>query len=153
MVEQETKMKPAHILALEEGDLDELPQPVHPVYIVAIVKKLGVLYGLDPETLAEITAGLKEQILCRAPDDLSKSCYGHEINEASLRQQKRLLIILFAIAGSLLLLITAGLVLLVRFFLFPPDEKMLNTPFDPNALLEIQPRVELKVTPLPSAED
>jgi cytoskeletal protein RodZ len=153
MVEEETKMKASHIRALEEGDVDELPQPVHAVYIVASVKKLGVLYGLDEETLAGITAGLKEQILCRAPDDLSKSCYGHEVSEASIRQQKRLLFALFAIAGVILLAVTLGIVLLVRFFLFPPEEKVLNTPFDPETLLEIQPKVKLQTTPLPSVDD
>ncbi len=152
-VAQDTKIKPSHILALEEGDLDELPQPVHPVYLVASVKKLGAFYGLDSETLEEITAGLKEQIQCLAPDDMSKSCHGHEVSEESIRQQKRLLIILLALAGTFLLLITAGIVLLVRFFLFSPDEKVLNTPFDPNVLLEIQPKVELKITPLPAVED
>jgi cytoskeletal protein RodZ len=153
MVEEETKMKASHIRALEEGDVDELPQPVHAVYIVASVKKLGILYGLDEETLAGITAGLKEQILCRAPDDLSKSCYGHEVSEASIRQQKRLLFALFAIAGVILLAVTLGIVLLVRFFLFPPEEKVLNTPFDPETLLEIQPKVKLQTTPLPSVDD
>ena len=152
-VAQETKIKPSHILALEEGDVDELPQPVHPVYLVASVKKLGAVYGMDSETLEEITAGLKEQIQCLAPDDLSKSCHGHEVSEESIRQQKRLLIILLALAGTFLLLITAGIVLLVRFFLFSPDEKVLNTPFDPNVLLEIQPKVELKATALPPVED
>ena len=152
-VERETKMKQSHIRALEEGDLDELPQPVHPVYIVANVRKLGALYGLDEETLAQITAGLKEQILCKVPDDLSKSCYGHEVNEASLRQQKRLLIALFAIAGIVLFLITFGIVYLVRFFLTPPEEKVLAQPFDQNMLLEIQPKAKLKVTPLPSVEN
>ena len=152
-VAQETKIKPSHILALEEGDVDELPQPVHPVYLVATVKKLGTFYGLDSETLEQITAGLKEQIRCLAPDDLSKSCHGHEVSEESIRQQKRLLIILLALAGTFLLLITAGIVLLVRFFLFSPDEKVLNTPFDPNVLLEIQPKAELKITPLPAVED
>lgn len=153
MVEEETKMKASHIRALEEGDVDELPQPVHAVYIVASVKKLGILYGLDEDTLAGITAGLKEQILCRAPDDLSKSCYGHEVSEASIRQQKRLLFALFAIAGVILLAVTLGIVLLVRFFLFPPEEKVLNTPFDPETLLEIQPKVKLQTTPLPSVDD
>lgn len=152
-VAQDTKIKPSHILALEEGDLDELPQPVHPVYLVASVKKLGAFYGLDSETLEEITAGLKEQIQCLAPDDMSKSCHGHEVSEESIRQQKRLLIILLALAGTFLLLITAGIVLLVRFFLFSPDEKVLKTPFDPNMLLEIQPKAELKVTPLAPVED
>ena len=153
MVEEETKMKASHIRALEEGDIDELPQPVHAVYIVASVKKLGVLYGLDEETLAGITSGLKEQILCRVPDDLSKSCYGHEVSEASIRQQKRLLFALFAIAGVVLLAVTLGIVLLVRFFLIPPEEKVLNTPFDPETLLEIQPKVKLQMTPLPSVDD
>ena len=152
-VERETRMKPAHIQALEDGDLDELPQPVHPVYIVANVRKLGVLYGLDDETLARITAGLKEQILCKAPDDLSKSCYGHEVNEESVRQQKRLLVALLVIAGVLLITISFGVVFLVRFFLNPPEEKVLTPPFDQNMLLEIQPRAKLKVTPLPSVEN
>ena len=152
-VERETKMKQSHIRALEEGNLDEFPQPVHPVYIVANVRKLGELYGLDDETLAQITAGLKEQILCKVPDDLSKSCYGHEVNEASLRQQKRLLIALFAIAGIVLFLITFGIVYLVRFFLNSPDEKVLTQPFEQNMLLEIQPKAKLKVTPLPSVEN
>ena len=152
-VAQETKMKPSHILALEEGNLDELPQPVHPVYLVASVKKLGAFYGFDSETLEEITAGLKEQIQCLAPDDMSKSCHGHEVSEESIRQQKRLLIILLALAGTFLLLIAGGIVLLVRLFLVSPDEKVLNTPFDPNVLLEIQPKVELKTTPLPAVED
>ena len=152
-VAQDTKIKPSHILALEEGDLDELPQPVHPVYLVASVKKLGAFYGLDSETLEEITAGLKEQIQCLAPDDMSKSCHGHEVSEESIRQQKRLLIILLALAGTFLLLILGGIILLVRLFLFSPDEKVLNTPFDPNVLLEIQPKVELKITPLPAVED
>ena len=152
-VEQETKIKASHILALEEGNLEDLPQPAHPVYIVACVKKMGALYELDSETLEQITAGLKEQIQCLAPDDMSKSCHGHEVSEESIRQQKRLLIILLALAGSVLLLITAGIVLLVRFFLFSPDEKVLKTPFDPNMLLEIQPKAELKVTPLAPVED
>lgn len=152
-VERETKMKPSHIQALEEGDLEELPQPVHPVYIVASVKKLGAFYKLDEETLVRITAGLKAQILCKAPDDLSKSCHGHEINEESLRQQKRLMFALCAIAGVLLLIIVFGIILLVRFFLPPPEEKVLTPPFDQNMLLEIQPKVKLKVTPLPSVED
>lgn len=152
-VERETKMKLSHIRALEEGNLDAFPQPVHPVYIVANVRKLGELYDLDDEMLAQITAGLKEQILCKVPDDLSKSCYGHEVNEASLRQQKRLLIALFAIAGILLFLITFGIVYLVRFFLNSPDEKVLTQPFEQNMLLEIQPKAKLKVTPLPSVEN
>lgn len=152
-VSQETKIKPSHILALEEGDVDELPQPVHPVYLVASVKRLGAFYNMDSAALEEITAGLKEQIRCLAPDDMSKSCHGHEVSEESIRQQKRLLIILLALAGTFLLLILGGIILLVRFFLFSPDEKVLNTPFDPNVLLEIQPKVELKVTPLDPVED
>ena len=79
--------------------------------------------------------------------------HGHEVSEESIRQQKRLLIILLALAGTFLLLILGGIILLVRFFLFSPDEKVLNTPFDPNVLLEIQPKVELKVTPLDPVED
>ena len=151
-VEKETKMKPAHILAIENGDLEDLPQPVHPVYVVACVKKLGTLYKMDEALLAEITAGLKEQILCQAPDDLSKSCYGHEVSEESIRQQKRLLCILFILAGTVVLLIAAGIIFLVMLFLRPPDPA-LKAPFDQKMLLDIQPKVKLNVTPLPMVED
>lgn len=151
-VEKETKMKPAHILAIENGNLDELPQPVYPVYVVACVKKLGTLYKIDEKTLSQITAGLKEQILCQVPDDLSKSCYGHEVNEESVRKQKRLLFILFALAGTVILLIAAGIIFLVMLFLRPPDPA-LKTPFDQKMLLDIQPKVKLNITPLPMVED
>ena len=149
-VQQETKMSASHITAIEEGDLDNIPQPAHPVYIVACVKKLGTLYKIDPETLAEITAGLKEQIFCQAPDDVSKSCTGHEINEESLRRQKRLLMILSILAGGIVLLIAAGIILLVLMLTRPPA---MTAPFEKKALLEIQSKPELTVTPVPMVKE
>ena len=116
------------------------------------ITKLGTLYKMDEALLAEITAGLKEQILCQAPDDLSKSCYGHEVSEESIRQQKRLLCILFILAGTVVLLIAAGIIFLVMLFLRPPDPA-LKAPFDQKMLLDIQPKVKLNVTPLPMVED
>lgn len=149
-VRQETKMSADHITAIENGDLDNIPQPAHPVYIVACVKKLGMLYKVDEETLNEITSGLKEQIFCQAPDDVSKSCRGHEVNEESLRRQKKLVLVLGLLAGGVVLLVLCGVILLVMTLVRPPA---VTTPFDKKALLEIQPRPELTVTPMPMVKD
>ena len=151
-VEAETKIKTAHLKALESGDLGDLPQPVHPVYIVACVKKLGMMYDLDAATLDGITEGLKKQILCQAPDDVSKSCYGHEISEESLRKQRRLLLLLAAGAAAVLLLIAAAVIIVFTVF-FRKTDPALKTPFDKEMLPLIQPEPKLSLTPLPVVED
>ena len=152
MVDAETRIQARLLHALENGDLDELPQPVYPVYVVACLKKLGKMYQIDDETLIEITEGLKKQIQCQAPDDISKSCFGHEVNEESLRREKRLIAMLLTAGGVLLLLLAAGIIFLIAMLLREPDP-VVNTPFDENVLLEIQKPVKLKVTPLPVVEN
>ena len=147
----ETFLKPRLIEAIEAGRLEDLPQPVFPVYVAGCVKKLGTLYKVDGPTIEKITAGIKERILCQAPDDVSKSCYGHEISEESVRRQRRLLAVLFTLLAAAVLLAAAGAVFLFMVFFREPDP-VLNEPFGNATLLGIQPEVKLDVTPLPVVE-
>ena len=150
-VAAETFLKPRLIEAIEAGRLEDLPQPVFPVYIAGCVKKLGTLYKVDAETIEKITAGIKEHILRQAPDDVSKSCYGHEISEESVRRQRRLLAVLFTLLVAAVLLVAAGVIFLFMVFFREPDP-VLNEPFSNKTLLGIQPEVKLDVTPLPVVE-
>ena len=150
-VAAETFLKPRLIEAIEAGRLEDLPQPVFPVYVAGCVKKLGTLYKVDAKTIEKITAGIKERILCQAPDDVSKSCYGHEISEESVRRQRRLLAVLFTLLAAAVLLVAAGVIFLFMVFFREPDP-VLNEPFGNRTLLGIQPEVKLDVTPLPVVE-
>jgi len=150
-VSKETRLKVRLIEALEEGRLEDLPQPVYPVYIAGCVKKLGMLYKVDPDTVEKITAGIKERILCQSPDDVSKSCYGHEVSEESVRREHRLFAVLVTLIVSGVLIAAAAVVFLVLTFFREPDPA-LTEPFDKKNLLDIQPEVRLSVTPLPVVE-
>jgi len=149
-VSNETRLKVRLIEAIETGRLEDLPQPVYPVYIAGCVKKLGMLYKVDSDTIEKITAGIKERILCQSPDDVSKSCYGHEISEESVRRERRLLAVLLTLIVSGVLIIAAAVFLLLTFFREP--DPALTEPFDKKNLLDIQPEVKLSVTPLPVVE-
>ena len=148
VVAAETRLKPRLIEAIEAGRLEDLPQPVFPVYVAGCVKKLGNLYKVDGGTIEKITAGIRERILRQAPDDVSKSCYGHEISEESIRRQRRLLALLFTLLAAGVLLVAAGVIFLFIFFFREPDPA-LSEPFSNKTLLSIQPEVKIDVTPLP----
>ena len=150
-VANETRLKVRLIKAIEEGRLEDLPQPVYPVYIAVCVKKLGMLYKVDPDTIEKITAGIKERILRQAPDDVSKSCYGHEVSEESIRREHRLLAVLFTLIVAAVLIVAAGVVFVFMMIFREPDPALIE-PFDNKSLLSIQPEVKLNVTPLPMVE-
>ncbi|MBQ9502315.1 MAG: helix-turn-helix domain-containing protein [Lentisphaeria bacterium] len=150
-VAAETRLKPRLIEAIEAGRLEDLPQPVYPVYIAVCVKKLGMLYKVDAGAIEKITAGIKERILRQSPDDVSKSCYGHEVSEESKRREHRLLAVLLTLMFAVVLVVAAAAVFLLLMFFREPDPA-LTEPFDKKSLVEIQPEVKLNVTPLPVVE-
>lgn len=147
-VADRTRIKRHYLDALENERLSELPQTV---YVLAYVKKLCELYGVNAEGTNELLSGLRDHLSYEIPEDIDKSVVCREQDEETRRKLRNLTAI-FVVGASLLLalLILGGAVLLVRLRRGQgPEEPSAIPAMDESRLLSLHEKPELKVTRLP----
>ncbi len=98
-ISRETKIKAVYLEALENEDLDRLPQLV---YVIGYIRKLCVLYKVSTLEADELTKVLREQLECELPEDINKSIVDRESSEENEKKIKQLMLI---IVGSILLIV------------------------------------------------
>jgi len=98
-ISRETKIKALYLEALENEDLDRLPQLV---YVIGYIRKLCVLYKVSTLEADELTKVLREQLECELPEDINKSIVDRESSEENEKKIKQLM---FIIVSSILLIV------------------------------------------------
>ena len=145
-VEEITKIRVMYINALEQGDFDELPQPV---YTLAYLRRLCELYGLSDEDEDVITAPWSE-LQFETPDNYSTTVYSDESGDNRNVIRKLEIAIFSIIALAVIALVVFGVILLVSFVRNNVGSS--NVSFDEAEIVKIQPVQELKVSePMPQS--
>ena len=147
-VAEHTRIKLNYLEALERENLSEMPQTV---YVLAYVKKLCELYGVNREETDELVSGLRDHLSYEIPEDIDKSVICREQDEETRRKLRNLTAALIAGASLLLVcLILGGAVLLLRLRRSgTPPEPAAIPAMDESRLLSLHEKPELKVSRLP----
>lgn len=140
-----TKLKPDMIKALEDEDFARLPEPV---YIIAYVKRLCHFYNVNNALAREFLEDLRGRIAFDVPDDFSKSVKGSDVSEENMRRIRNLAISFAAVMLLLLFLIIFGVTLVVMNLRQPEHQLGEENRFNSNTLVELQPKIKLKITEL-----
>lgn len=143
-----THIKLNYLEALENEALGDLPQTV---YVLAYVKKLCELYGVEKSETEELLSGLREQLDYEIPEDINKAVVIREPDEETRRKVRNLTAaIAIALALLLVLLILGGAVLVVRLRGGAGNEAGPDIPAsDENRPLSLWEKPELRVSRLP----
>ena len=142
----ETRIKTMCLKALEEENLDDLPQEV---YVIAYVKKLCMLYGMGDRRIAELTASLRQQLKRELPEDISRNLCGHSVSDDNDRHVRRLAITLITIAIILLLVVIGAVILAVNTFFNGSSSGAIKVEFNEHQVVKLQGDPELDLTILP----
>ena len=142
---RETKIKPEIIIALENEDFSQLPQPV---YVIAYVKRLCRYYNVNNALAREFLDRLRGKIVFDVPEDLSKSVKGSDTGEENLRRMRNLA--LAAVSVILLLMLLAGAIVTVAVLNLRRSGRQMETrrEFSESTLLELQAKPRLRITEL-----
>lgn len=140
-----TKIKPDLIIALENEDFSQLPQPV---YVIAYVKRLCQFYNINNALAREFLERLRAEISFDVPDDVSKSVKGSDESEENMRRIRNLAVVAALVLLLMLLLIISGVTLVVVHLRKSGNQIEKQTPFNENTLVELQPKPKLKMTEL-----
>jgi hypothetical protein len=143
-VEKSTQIRAHYIVALEDADYDNLPQPV---YVLAYLRKLCSLYNItDDEEEALIRPW--RNIPCELPENLTAAVQQDEENN-NRQVLYRIEIILLA-AGALIVIgiITLVIVLIVSYF---SGKDLPQTSFENSRVLELQSPPTLDAPEQPKA--
>ena len=143
---EETKIKTMCLKALEDENIDDLPQEV---YIIAYVKKLCMLYGMGNARIAELTSSLRCQLKRELPEDISRNLCGHSMSDDNDRHVRRLAITLITIAVLLALVIIGAVILAVNTFFNSSSSGAIKVEFNEQRLVELQGTPKLEHTILP----
>ena len=139
-----TRIKRDYLEALENGEFSSLPQLV---YVLAYVKKLCEVYGVDPEGTEELVSGLREQLSYEIPEDIDKSVVCREQDEETRRKLRHITVALVAgTALAALLLILGVMVLLVNLRSAGTVEEPSAGGVDETRVLSLQGRPELQTS-------
>ena len=143
-----TCIKADAITALEEENTAALPPPF---YIAAYIKKLCTIYGVDENTIEEISAGVKKDLERTVPEDLSRVVRGHGVSEENEKRIRRLAILLVALFSAVAVLLISAAAVLVSHLISVSrhDGESLKITFDEDSLLKLQSRPELVTPRLP----
>ncbi len=143
-VEKSTQIRAHYIVALEEADYDNLPQPV---YVLAYLRKLCNLYNITAEEEDSLIRPWRN-IPCELPENLNAAVQQDEENN-NRQVLYRIEIILLA-AGALILIgiITLVIVLIVSYF---SGKDLPQTSFENSRVLELQSPPVLEVPEQPKA--
>ena len=145
-VEEITKIRAMYINALEQGNFDELPQPV---YTLAYLRRLCELYSLSEEDEELITAPWSE-LQFETPDNYSTTVYSDESGDNRNVIRKLEIAIFSIIALAVIALVVFGVILLVSFVRNNVGGS--NVSFDEAEIVKIQPVQKLKVSePMPQS--
>lgn len=143
-ISAETKIPVLYLQALEDEDCKKLPQPV---YVLGFIRKLCSIYGVPTEQADELTAGLREKLEYELPADINKSVVDRAFSEENERKLHQLTI-LFGIDIILIIgLLVGGTVLIVNGLRSKTQEVHVSG-FNPETLLELQEKPQLKPTEL-----
>ena len=140
-----TKLKPDMIRALEEEDFSRLPEPV---YIIAYVKRLCHFYNVNNALAREFLDELRNRIAFDVPEDFSKSVKGSDVSEENMRRIRNLALAAASLMLLLLLLIVFGVTLVVMNLRKTENQLENGKKFNSSTLIELQPKVKLKITEL-----
>ena len=143
-VEEITKIRAIYITALENGDFDELPQPV---YTLAYLRRLCELYGLSKEEEEQIILPWSE-LQFETPDNYSTTVYSDESGDNRKVIRKLEIAIFSIVALAVIALVVFGGILLVSFVRNNVGGS--DVSFDEAEIVKLQPEQKLKVTePMP----
>ena len=143
-VEEITKIRAMYVNALEQGNFEELPQPV---YTLAYLRRLCELYGLSKEDENLITAPWSE-LQFETPDNYSTTVYSDESGDNRNVIRKLEIAIFSIIALAVVSLVIFGVIMLVSFVRNNVTGSKVS--FDEAEIVKIQPEQKLRVSePMP----
>ncbi|MBR7120832.1 MAG: helix-turn-helix domain-containing protein [Lentisphaeria bacterium] len=143
-VEKSTQIRAHYIVALEEADYDNLPQPV---YVLAYLRKLCNIYNISEEEENNLIRPWRN-IPCELPENLNTAVQLDEDNN-NRQVLYRIEIILLAVGALIVIgVITLIIVLIVSYF---SGKDLPQTSFENSRVLELQemPVIDVPEQPRP----